>query len=35
MFGATPPYDQLTLESIDSITGAAPQILDQDRSENV
>ena len=35
MFGATPPYDQLTLENIDSITGAPPQILNQDRSENV
>lgn len=34
-FDATPPYDQLTLENIDSITGAPPQILNQDRSENV
>ena len=35
MFGATPPYDQLTLENIDSITGSPPKILEQDRSDNV
>jgi len=35
MFGATPPYDQLTLENVDSITGNPPKILEQDRSENV
>lgn len=35
LFGATPPYDQLTLENIDSITGEPPQILNPDRSEDV
>lgn len=30
MFAATPPYDQLTLENIDSITGAAPKLLEPD-----
>ena len=35
MFGATPPYDQLTLENIDSITGSPPKILEQDRGDNV